>query len=236
MAAAAKTPWFEAIDMRTASRFIPGEEIGSVAQWRFGDVDSEALSAFERERARLDAEAQARDAVARQQGYAEGFEQGRLQAEQDAQRRLESYLQGQGQETAQRLAQVIASAGAQMEEAAQQMARSVLELGCEVARSVLRQELSVNPNVLQPLIREALSVLAEQGKAASVRLHPLDLDMMGDALRAEFASLSLVLVPDAGLSPGGCLVSSAGTVVDATLQGRWQRALAQIGIQSVWES
>lgn len=222
--------------MRTASRFIPGEEIGSVAQWRFGDVDVEALSAIERERVRLDAEAQARDALARQQGYAEGFEQGRLQAEQDAQRRLEAYLQGQGQEAAARLAQVISSAGAQMDEAAQQMARAVLELGCEVARAVLRQELSVNPNVLQPLIREALSVLAEQGKAASVRLHPVDLDMMGETLRAEFASLSLSLVPDAGLTPGGCLVSSAGTVVDATLQGRWQRALAQIGLQSVWDT
>jgi flagellar assembly protein FliH len=35
------------------------------------------------------------------------------------------------------------------------MAQGVLELACELARQVLRHELSVNPNVVQPVIREA---------------------------------------------------------------------------------
>ena len=221
--------------MRGANRFIPGEEIDSVAQWRFGSVDAEGLSAFEHERRRLEAEAEARDALVRQQGYAEGFEQGRLKAEQEAQQRLAAYIEGQGREAAQRLAQVVAQAGQQMEEAAQHMAQGVLELGCEIARQVLRQELSVNPNVLQPLVREALALLAEQGKAAVVRLHPVDLEMMGAALRAEFEPLGLNLVPDAGIAPGGCQVASAGMVVDASLQGRWQRALAQLGLAAAWE-
>ena len=221
--------------MRGANRFIPGEEIDSVAQWRFGAVDAEGLSAFEHERRRLEAEAEARDALARQQGYAEGFEQGRLKAEQEAQQRLTAYVQGQGHEAALRLARLIAEAGDQMDAAAQHMAQGVLELGCEIARQVLRQELSVNPNVLQPLVREALSLLSEQGKAAVVRLHPVDLEMMGDTLRAEFEPLALTLVPDPSLTPGGCLIASAGTMVDASLQGRWQRALAQLGLSATWE-
>ena len=36
------------------------------------------------------------------------------------------------------------------------MAQGMLELACELARQVLRHELSVNPNALQPVIREAL--------------------------------------------------------------------------------
>jgi flagellar assembly protein FliH len=34
---------------------------------------------------------------------------------------------------------------------------------------------------------------------------------------------------------GGCLVESAGTVVDGTLEKRWSRTVAKLGLQSSWE-
>lgn len=221
--------------MRNASRFIPGEEIQAVSQWNFGAVDSSALEALERARAQSDAAEQARDEVVRQQAYAEGFAQGRAHATVDAEHRVATYLQGQGRETAERLASVITSAQQQISESAQVMAQGVLELACEMARQLLRHELSVNPNALQPVIREALDILAVQGKAATVHLHPQDLEVMRDSLQAEFQGLSLLVVADPGVKPGGCLVSAAGTVVDGTLEGRWRRVLANLGLQIAWE-
>ena len=221
--------------MRNASRFIPGEEIEAVSQWSFGAVDTRAVEALERARAQSDVAAQARDEVVRQQAYAEGFAQGRAHATVDAEHRVAEYIEGQGRETALRLASLLASAQEQIAQSGQAMAQGVLELACEMARQLLRHELSVNPNALQPVIREALDVLALQGKGATVHLNPLDVEVLRDSLQTEFQGLSLQVLADPAIKPGGCLVSAAGTVVDGTLEGRWRRVLANLGLQIEWE-
>ena len=128
--------------MRNASRFIPGEEIEAVSQWSFGAVDTRAVEALERARAQSDVAAQARDEVVRQQAYAEGFAQGRAHATVDAEHRVAQYMEGQGRETAQRLASLFATAQEQIAQSQQAMAQGVLELACEMARQLLRHELS----------------------------------------------------------------------------------------------
>jgi flagellar assembly protein FliH len=47
--------------------------------------------------------------------------------------------------------------------------------------------------------------------------------------------LALSLLSDASVTRGGCLVESAGTVVDGTLEKRWGRAVAKLGLESAWE-
>lgn len=221
--------------MRTTSRFIPGEQIDAVSRWSFGAVDTDALQLAAKARDEAEALRRERDAVVRQEGYAEGLTQGRAQAMADADRRVRDFVVGQGQETARRFAQLIESAEQQLGASQQAMAQGVLELACAIARQVLRQELSVNPNVLQPVIREALSVLAVDSKAAIVRLHPVDVEVLQEALETEFAGMALALVADASVKPGGCVVAASGTVVDGTLDTRWRRAVANLGLASPWE-
>ncbi|MBL8336733.1 MAG: flagellar assembly protein FliH [Rhodoferax sp.] len=221
--------------MRTTSRFIPGEQIDAVSRWSFGAVDTDALQLAAKARDEAEALRRERDAVVRQEGYAEGLTQGRAQAMADADRRVRDFVAGQGQETARRFAQLIESAEQQLGASQQAMAQGVLELACAIARQVLRQELSVNPNVLQPVIREALSVLAVDSKAAIVRLHPVDVEVLQEALETEFAGMALALVADASVKPGGCVVAASGTVVDGTLDTRWRRAVANLGLASPWE-
>lgn len=221
--------------MRTTSRFIPGEQIDAVSRWSFGAVDTDALQLAAKARDEAEALRRERDAVVRQEGYAEGLTHGRAQAMADADRRVRDFVAGQGQETARRFAQLIESAEQQLGASQQAMAQGVLELACAIARQVLRQELSVNPNVLQPVIREALSVLAVDSKAAIVRLHPVDVEVLQEALETGFAGMALALVADASVKPGGCVVAASGTVVDGTLDTRWRRAVANLGLASPWE-
>ncbi len=225
--------------MRTLSRFIPGEEIEAASPWSFGSVDADGLllaaKALEEQEAlgRQRDESVRRDAYA--QGFELGFEQGRAQAMANAERRVSAYVEGQGKDAAQRFAGLICSAERQLGDSQQIMAKGVLELACALARQVLRHELSVNPNVLQPVIREALSVLAVDIKTATVRLHPQDLDVMQGALATEFSGMSLSLIADAAVEPGGCVVASSGTVIDGTLGTRWRRTVANLGLDAPWE-
>ncbi len=168
-------------------------------------------------------------------GYAQGYAQGHAQATLEGQRQINEYIATQGQETARTFGQLFETTSAQLAESEQVMAKGVLELACELARQVLRHEMATNPNALQPVVREALSVLAIDSKAALVRLHPLDMEVLAEVLRQEFSNLSLTLLPDGSISRGGCLVESAGTVVDGTVEKRWKRAVASLGLESAWE-
>ena len=220
---------------RTHSRFISGEDIGAAVGWDFGAVDQASVRFAAKVKAREMVEEQAKENEARQLGFADGYGQGHAQATLEGQRQINEYIQTQGQEAARHYGQLFESANTQIAESQQVMAKGVLELACELARQVLRHELSTNPNALQPVIREALGVLATDCKAALVRLNPLDLDVLEEVLRQEFSGLSLTLLADASVTRGGCLVEAAGTVVDGTLEKRWSRAVARLGLESSWE-
>jgi flagellar assembly protein FliH len=221
--------------MRNYLRFIPGEEVGAVEQWSFEPVDQEAV--------RLAAQAKVSEAAVdhlkeeslKQEGYAEGFIQGQAQAAVEAQRQITDYIANEGQKAAREFAGLFVAAQVQMADAEQVMARGVLDLACELARQVVRRELSINTDTLQPVLREAMGLLAADTKSAVIRLNPLDLEVLEPVLRSEFAGLALTLLPEESVSRGGCLVESAGTVVDGTLEKRWARAVAKLGLESAWE-
>lgn len=218
--------------MRSSTRFIPGEEIDAIAKWRFGDVDADSILLHEQNRGR---EADAQAEILRQQGYAEGFVQGRAQAMLEVQRQIDEFTSNQGQEAARRFATLLESARAQLEGAEQSAAQGVLDLACELARQVLRHEISTNPNVLLPVIREALGMLFSDSKGVLVKLNPLDLEVLQDVVRDEFPNVSLTLLADPSITKGGCVIASAGTVVDGQLEKRWSRAIGQLGRNLPWE-
>lgn len=231
------------MNTRTLTRFIPGEEIAEVARWSFESVDVDAIEDAARAQAALEQEAReralardvARDAQVREEGYAEGFAQGRAHAILEEQHKFQQYLDNEAAEKARRFTALLQSAEQQLHEAEMLASQGVLDIALALARQVVRQELSINPNVLQPVVREALGLLVADTKAAVVRMNPLDIEVFQDALATEFSAVSLTLVADAAISPGGCVVGAGGTVVDGRLQTRWHRAVAALGVDRPWD-
>lgn len=228
---------------RAYSRFIPSEEVGLVTQWRFGAVDGSGIQEPEDDEipaVELPAEPdeamqQALLQQACDDAFAEGFAQGQAQTALEWQRRMDEYIDNQGREAAQRLQGVMQALDASLGEMQQEMARQVLALACDIARQVVRQEISVNPNVLQPVVREAIGMLVTEGRPAVVRLNPVDMESVGDALSEDAGGPGMRWVADATVLPGGCLVESSGTVIDATLGKRWERAVSALGLESAWQ-
>jgi flagellar assembly protein FliH len=224
---------------RGHSRFISDEDVATVAEWNFGAVDHSAVRFAAKLKAQEEAEEAAKESSARQAGYADGyaagFAQGHAQATLEGQRQITEYIDTQGQEGAATLASLFDNVRQQLAQAEQVMAQGVLELACELARQVLRHEMSTNPNALQPVVREALGLLAVDSKAAVVRMNPLDIEVLAEVVRQEFSNLTLTLLPDQTIARGGCTVESAGTVVDATVEKRWLRAVSSLGLEAAWE-
>ena len=222
--------------MRNYTRFIPGEEISAVEQWDFGAVDTRAVLLAAQVKVQQATTERAQDEALRQQGFAQGFEQGRAHAVVEAQRQMADFVTQQGQSTGQQMARLFEQAQAQLAAAEQTLAQGVLEIACELARQVLRRELATDTAALQPVLREALGLLMADGKSTVVRLNPSDRDTLANGAPNELANLALTLVADPSITPGGCVIESAGTVVDATVQKRWLRAIATLGLTTPWDT
>jgi len=230
-------------NQRSYSRFIPSEEVGDFKQWKFAAVDGSDLVEPEPEpepvaELPVELDEAAQQALVQQacdDAYAEGFAQGQAQTALEWQRRMDEYIAQQGQEAAQRLQGVLQTLDASLIDMQQQMAQQVLELACDIARQVVRQELSVNPNALLPVVREAVGMLVNEGRPATVRLNPVDMEAMAEPLREEINAPGVQWMADATVPAGGCLVESAGAVVDGSIDKRWQRAIASLGLQSPWD-
>jgi len=224
---------------RAHSGFIPADQISQAKGYEFGAVDQAALRFAAKLKAQAEAEDRVKDQSARQAGhaagYAEGFAQGHAQATLEGQKQIAQYIENQGQAAAQQFLTLMQSARDQLAASEQAMAQGVLELACALARQVLRHELSSNPNAVQSVLRESLAMLSADGKVATVRLHPAAVEVFTPELQRSFANLELTLLPDASLSPGSCMVESAGSVIDGSVERRWQRVVASLGLESSWE-
>ena len=170
-----------------------------------------------------------------QEAYAQGFVEGRAQAQLEAQQRIDDFLREQGQTSADHLASVVNTAQSQLDAAAQDMAEGVLVLACEMSRQVLLRELSIDPQSLLPVIRQALGEFIEGERTIQIKLHPEDLALLQAPLRQELGPGSLSLEADPLLSRGGCVLESAGRVVNGQIEKRWARVVGQLGLHMPWE-
>jgi len=168
-------------------------------------------------------------------GLAQGVEQGRAQEAKAWQQRMEAYVQDQGQVAAQQLAQLVQSLESRLTDMQQQAAQEVLQLACDIARQVVRQEVHGNPHAVLPVVREALDMLAAEHQPTTVYLHPTDWAALETTLRSELGSSRVTWLADDSLAPGDCRVACAAASIDGSVERRWQRAIAALGLTSVWK-
>ena len=220
--------------MRNYNRFIPGEEIGEVEQWRFGAVGVPGVLLGTKPTLPSEEKSVVTVDVKNQEGFAEGFIQGHAQAVLETHKQISDHIENEGREQAQNFGQLMASAKAQLANADQVLAHGVLGLACEIARQILQQEITVNVEAVKPVIAKGLALMLDEVKNAKIRLNPFDFDELKDGLMADYESIALSLVADPSVSIGGCLIESNDTIVDGTIDKRWSRTIASLGLRSVW--
>jgi flagellar assembly protein FliH len=157
-------------------------------------------------------------AAGRAEGHAAGLAEGRALAEAEAVR-LAALADGFAGET--RRADAIIS-------------EQVLELAVDLARAILKSALAVRPELVIPLVREAVRYLPALQQPALLYLNPADLALVRERIGDELAKTGWQLTEDAALEPGGCRVEMPSNQIDAALPVRWQRLVAALGKQTDW--
>ena len=157
---------------------------------------------------------------AHQQGYAAGHEEGLAL----------------GRASAARINAVMTTLEQALKALDQQVAEQLLATSVEIANQMLRQALRIKPELLLPVVREAVSTLHSLTGHPALFVHPDDAALIRTHLGDQLAHNNWRIIEDASLTPGGCRVELAASEVDATLETRWRRVIESIGISQEWLS
>ena len=217
------------------SRIIPAPQVKAAVPVRFGSLSGEPPMAESAQAVAPDDEfAQANDEagyrLAYEDGYDEGYRVGQEQAQREGQQRLQDYVKSEGRQQSGRMESLLVSAEHGLVIIQHQIAQTVLELACDIARQVIRREVAINPVSTLAVVREALTSLGTESRAVTVRLHPVDYEVLTLHLRTNKSLSYVTWQVDNTLQPGDCMVESGNTTVDGTLGSRWKRALARLGM------
>jgi flagellar assembly protein FliH len=173
---------------------------------------AEELEAI-REAARADGHAEGHAA-----GHAEGLALGRAEAADEA-ARLRA------------LADTFSQAVARADEA---IAGDVLELALHLARSMVRTAFEVRPELVIPVVREAIEYLPVLQQPALLMLNPQDAPIVRAAIGEELDKGGWRVVEDQQVARGGCKVDTASNQIDAQAALRWQRLSQALGKNVEW--
>lgn len=114
------------------------------------------------------------------------------------------------------------------------MAGDVLELALHLARGMLRTALAVKPELVIPIVREAIEYLPVVQQPAILMLNPADAPLVRAAIGEELDKGGWRVVDDAQIARGGCKIDTASNQIDAQAAARWQRLTQALGKNVDW--
>ncbi|MBC3465887.1 flagellar assembly protein FliH [Pseudomonas sp. RW10S2] len=155
-------------------------------------------------------------------GEREGFHSTQLKVRQEAEEALTAKLAG--------LEQLMANLLEPIAEQDTQIEKSLVHLVVHVARQVIGRELRSDSGQITHVLREALKLLPMGADNIRIHLNPQDFEL-AKALRERHEE-SWKLLEDESLLPGGCRIETAHSRIDATMETRMDKAVAQLFEQS----
>ena len=149
--------------MQMTAQIIPHEKLTAYQRWELAALQ-EDHSAYSSANLSKSSKAEAGTEVASNNdaGYAAGYQLGRDASDQQLQQ----------------IAMLFSSASKALAAVEQQLADEILDLAIELARQILRGELTVRRDALLPVVSEAMNLLPESSTNRKLLLNPSDVDIV----------------------------------------------------------
>lgn len=198
-----------------SSNIIPKEKLSAYQRWELNSLDGSARSTVP-----LPTAEEVENT--HQQAYQEGFAAG--------------YREGKGKVDAElaRLVQLMSALDGALNQFDETLTQNLLSLALDVARQMLREALRVRPELVLPVISEAVNSLPQASQHPHLKLHPEDAALVRSLMADELNNFHWKLIEDNRVERGGCRVETTSSEIDATMENRWKRILAALGREGAW--
>ena len=226
---------------KNTTRLLKAEDIrglGSKVAFNFEDVRrscDEYVEQIRQQTREMIETARAETENVRQNAHSEGFAAGHKEGLRQAERQIAQLTERAALDMLKTsLAAMQAGAESLLEDRGRWIAAwesAAIRLSVSIAQKLIRRELNLRPELATEMIAAALE-LAAGNPQIRVKLHPDDLAHLGagaaEVVRTLAACGEATLVPDASLSPGGCLVETRHGIIDARLETQLDRIVSEL--------
>lgn len=111
----------------------------------------------------------------------------------------------------------------------QQICEQLVTMTISVAKQVIRRELSVEPEQIMAVIRDAINCLPSSSEKLILKLHPDDAVLVRDIYNLDDEpERTWKIFEDPGMQRGGCIINSESSVVNADLDHRIATIVSQL--------
>ncbi len=200
---------------------IPKERLTAYQRWELASFDE----AGEQEETAAQNEAAALESLrqsARDGGYAEGFAEGLKESRAHSEALRE------------RLSTLFENTQHELAALPEQISGPTLDLALTLAKAMLHQALAVRPELILPIVRDAITKLPALSGHTHLLLNPDDLKLVNELMKDELAAYGIKTRPDMSMQRGGCRIESHAGAADASIESRWQRISKALGQNNDW--
>ncbi|MCM1513060.1 MAG: FliH/SctL family protein [Oxalobacter formigenes] len=176
-----------------------------------------------------------------EEGRARGYEEGLARGLEEGARRGETegfekgYGEGrlEGEEYARTLKAAATGFAADVARAHEAIAGDVLALALDFAKAMMKTALKVKPELLVPVVADAVRYLPSLQQPAVLYLNPADAAIVRKAMGEELEKAGMRLA-EKDVPRGSCRIETGSNQIDSSLATRWQRLAGSLGRESDW--
>lgn len=180
--------------------------------------------------------------LARDQGYQNGFEQGYADGliqgtEQGTAKATQEALQQNQQlqfELRQQFDTLINQYQTDLIDARENIAQQILLLSLDLAQAMVKTALTVQPELVVNIIKQAINNLPYLQLPAKLYINPIDAELLNQSIGDELTQSDWKIILDTNIAPGGCKINTATNQIDATIANRWQYLQLALGQNTDW--
>lgn len=228
----------------TTSSFIPREKLKSYQRWKMDsletfdstqrkcETDNSEDTSTKKQTNTLptDEEITAIVQNAKKDGYAAGFQEGSEKGYAEGRKAAEAAVKAEVVQ----LQTLLSDLNQDLCRLDQEVADELLSLAIALSKKMIGQALIFKPELILPIVQEAIKSLPGSAQHPRLYLHPDDVTVIHSHLDTKLAQENWSIREDDRLCRGSCRIEADGSEIDASLQVRWQRVLAAIGRSDSW--
>lgn len=218
------------------SNALPKEKQSAYQRWEMASFDDEthAPAVVPGHADSAAKSIQAAHERARTEGYSAGLEEGRKAGLEEGRNIGLNEGRKRAAQEAQALQNLAVSFQEEISKANELIAQDMLDLALDIAKSMLQSALRVHPEIILPIISEAVRYLPSVQQPASLFLNPEDAPIVKQHMEDELTKAGWRISEDINIERGGCRVETASNQIDATTSTRWQRINSALGKNTNW--
>ncbi|MBS1169188.1 MAG: flagellar assembly protein FliH [Burkholderiaceae bacterium] len=235
------------------SNALPKEKQTAYQRWEMASFDTPQPppppSPQQRQAAeKADASARVKEQLAsvleqaRTEGFASGLEEGRITGLDEG--RATGLEEGRNQglaegraiaaKEAQTLQRLTQSFQEEISKANELIAQDMLDLALDIAKAMLHSALKIRPEIVLPVISEAIRYLPSIQQPAQLFLNHDDAPVVRQYLGEDLTKAGWQILEDPHVERGGCRVDTASNQIDATSSTRWHRIVTALDKDNEW--